>query len=106
MDPAHTQAYDNSVGLGSTFAAEVTTAYNDALNAVSNGYAPSGWSVVTPDPNQQPDSAQEFLTPGVGYNPVATPEPVSILLLGTVLMGFVAITRWRMKQRAKNAPVE
>jgi hypothetical protein len=100
LDPGHTPAYDNSVGLGSPFAAQVTSAYNNAFNAVNNGYTPTVWSVVTPDPNQQPGSTQEFLTPGIGYNPVATPEPVSIVLLGTVLLGFVAVARWQMKRRA------
>ena len=104
LDPDHLFAYDSSVAaVGGSFATDIANAYNNAFNAVQNGYTPNGWSVVLPDPDQRPDSTQEFLTPGVGDSLIATPEPVSIVLLGTVLLGFVAFARWRLKRRIAQA---
>lgn len=102
LAPGNASNFTNSEGaVGGSFASDVTHAYNNAVNAIANGYTPSGWSVVSPDPDQQPSSTQEFLTPGGGYSPVATPEPVSFVLLGTALLGLAAITRWRLKRRAE-----
>jgi len=94
LDPAHQAAYNQSVAaVGGSFAAAVNVAYNDALNAVANGYTPSGWEIVTPDPPGQPNSTQEFLTP------VTTPEPQSIILLGTALVAVPFVVRMRSKRR-------
>jgi hypothetical protein len=94
LDPSHLTAYNNSVAaVGGTFAADITTAYNNAFSAVRNGYEPQGWDVVTPDPAGEPGSTQEFLTP------VPTPEPTSIILLGTALVGVSFIVRMRSTRR-------
>lgn len=94
LDPAHQAAYNQSVAAaGGYFAGAINGAYNAAFNAVAGGYTPSGWEVVTPDPAGQPGSTQEFLTP------VPTPEPKSIILLGTALVAVPFIVRMRSKRR-------
>lgn len=98
LDPAQQAAFNNSVNsMGGSFGTDVNTALTDASNAVNNQqspYQPLGWYVVSPVPAGEADSTQEFLTPAVGgFSPVATPEPVSILLLGTALLGVVFLAR-------------
>jgi hypothetical protein len=99
LDPAHIGAYTASVNaMGQAFGAQVTAAYDRAFGAVANGYTPTGWDMVTPDPAGRADSTQEFLTPAEG--PFApTPEPLSVFLLGSVLLGFACLARWRKRSR-------
>jgi len=80
---------ENAAG-GSTFVTQVNNAYNDAFNAVKNGYVPVGWDVVTPDPAGTPGSTQEFLTPDP---PAPTPEPASLILLATVFGAVVLVVK-------------
>ena len=101
LDPAHAGAFDYWVNaLGSSFAADVNAAYTNAFTAVQNGYSPTGWDVVSPDPAGLPDSTQEFLTPAEAQlTPLATPEPGSILLLGTILLAGASLGRWRLGRK-------
>jgi hypothetical protein len=89
LDPTHTPIYNASVGaVGGSFQSAIDSAYNSAFTAVNNGYTPTGFDVVTPDPAGQPDSTQEFLT--FYHNPsppASSPEPTSIVLLATAIAG-------------------
>jgi hypothetical protein len=92
--PSNVSNWQASAGTqGATFVSDVATEYNAAFNAVKNGYTPTGWDVVTPDPAGQPGSTQEFLTIA------STPEPGSIILLGTILVAVGGIVRMRRTKR-------
>ena len=102
VDSAHQGTYNNSLAsLGPWFDYAVNSQRGAAFNQVQTpGYQPTlQWDVVTPNPI---DSAQEFLTLGdqTGFSPVATPEPVSIFLLGTALFGCVLVARRVQRKRA------
>jgi hypothetical protein len=88
--PSNVANWQASVNTqGGAFAAQ----YKAAINAVNSGYTPYGLEVVTPNPAGQPGSTQEFLTFA------STPEPESIVLLGTILVIVGLITRLRMRRR-------
>lgn len=93
--PANVSVFDASENaVGGNFANAVNTAYANAFAAVTGGYKPTGWRVVTPVPAGTPGSTQEFLTPD-------TPEPSALVLLVT-LLGIVAILgRNRFAQKTK-----
>jgi len=59
-----------------------------ALFEVNHGlFAGNGWEILTPTGNY----GQEFLV--ADSDPIATPEPASLLLFGTGLLGIAFITR-------------
>jgi hypothetical protein len=91
LDAAHTPAFDASEAAagGSSFIAQVNSAYNNALVTAANGFTLSGWQIVTGIPAGQPNSPQEFLITD------STPEPSSLILLATVLaaVAFLAVRR-------------
>ncbi len=93
LDAAHTGAYNSSVQAagGTPFANEISAAYSAALAAVGNGYTPTGWDVLTPDPRGLSTSTQEFLTPSTGprFPTSEVPEPSTIFLLGTTIAALV-----------------
>ena len=67
----------------------------DALTAVLWGYKGNGWEILTPIGSY----GQEFLVaapPSGSDSPASTPEPSSMLLFGTVLLGmsFVLRRKW------------
>ncbi len=82
--PANLPVFNASENaVGGNFANAVNTAYANAFTAVTGGYKPTGWRVVTPNPAGTPGSTQEFLTPD-------TPEPSALVLLIT-LVGIIAL---------------
>ncbi len=70
----------------------------DALAAVLHGFRGNGWEVLTPTGSY----GQEFLVD----LPTATPEPSSMLLFGTVLLGlsFVVRKKWPTRSVDSNSP--
>ncbi|MGB8542841.1 MAG: PEP-CTERM sorting domain-containing protein [Candidatus Acidiferrales bacterium] len=70
----------------------------DALAAVLGGFRGNGWEVLTPTG----DYGQEFLVDP----PTATPEPSSMVLFGTVLLGlsFVVRKKWPARSSESNLP--
>jgi len=70
----------------------------DALQAVLHGYSGNGWEVLTPTGSY----GQEFL---VGP-PTATPEPSTMLLFGTALLGLSFAVRkiWPARDVQSNLP--
>jgi hypothetical protein len=71
---------------------------NDALAAVLGGFGGNGWEILTPIGSY----GQEFLVDP----PAATPEPSSMLLFGTVLLGlsFVMRKKWPAPAAESNLP--
>lgn len=71
---------------------------DDALEAVLGGFRGNGWEVLTPIGSY----GQEFLVD----TPAATPEPSSMLLFGTVLLGlsFVMRKKWPAPAAGSNLP--
>jgi PEP-CTERM motif len=64
----------------------------DALAAVLHGFRGNGWEVLTPTGSY----GQEFLVD----SPTATPEPSSMLLFGTVLLGLSFLVRKKWPTRS------
>ncbi len=92
--------YNNSVavaesqyGNGTQFATDIAAAFAAAGKAVSGGYTPMNFELVTPNPQGQIGSVQEFL---VKVPPV--PEPSSIILLLTSAFAGVIVVRRKRRQ--------
>jgi len=66
--------------------------YYQAIN-YSSGWDGSGWTILT-DVNNTAFSAQEFLI----QTPVATPEPGTIMLLGSGILGVYGFSRKKRTQ--------
>jgi PEP-CTERM motif len=100
VDNAHMWEYSQAQAAvgGGAFSSEVTAAYNDAFNAVHGGYSALGWQIVAPYPAGNEDSVQEFLVPGT---PAPTPEPASIILMGTALVGAALMLKRRNKRTGR-----
>jgi hypothetical protein len=88
------QGSENAVG-GSTFINQVNAAYNAAFDAVANGYVPTGWDILTPNPPGSPTSTQEFLVPAPDP-PASAPEPGSLILLCTVFCAAFLVA-WKSR---------
>ncbi|MGA2956297.1 MAG: PEP-CTERM sorting domain-containing protein [Thermodesulfobacteriota bacterium] len=85
--------WDISAG-GTPFGLTGQTAYwyYQAIN-YSSGWDGSGWTILT-DVNNTAFSAQEFLI----QTPVATPEPGTIMLLGSGILGVYGFSRKKRTQ--------
>jgi hypothetical protein len=95
LDPGVSNWQASMDTQGPAFVSNVAAQYNAAFNAVQSSYTPTGWEVLIPHPAGVSTSTEEFLTFA------STPEPVSIILLGTVLVAVGAITRMRMTKRRR-----
>lgn len=82
----HSPYFDNDALMG------------DALAAVLGGFRGNGWEVLTPTGSY----GQEFLVDP----PTATPEPSSMVLFGSLLLGlsFVARKKWPSRSVEPNLP--
>jgi hypothetical protein len=94
VNPSRQAELDSKIATtgGATFAADVTSLYNQALAAGSSTQTEPGWFAVTVDPvweaaNQPGVPVQEFL---IHEDPLPVPEPAAILLLATVV-GLLAL---------------
>ncbi|HKV28656.1 MAG TPA: PEP-CTERM sorting domain-containing protein [Candidatus Acidoferrales bacterium] len=85
----------------SGYTAGAATWYSDALNWYAaggeNSFNFSGFEIITPDNLTGSDSPQEFIS----YSP--TPEPSTLLLLGTGLLGLGSFGRKRFSSLSKTS---
>jgi hypothetical protein len=71
----------------------------DALAAVLGGFGGKGWEILTPTGSY----GQEFLVADPGPLTTTTPEPSSMLLFGTVVLGMAFALRKKWPARDANA---